>query len=207
MNVPELTPLSLGADVVQLLLPHRRPFLFVDTITAYARSPVPALRASKFVSANESVFAGHFPALHLWPGVLTIEGLGQTCNLVLVLARTQASLEKRGVDLEQLLRALRNAELGFTMNPGFDRRFAEQAGEWFTARGDEWNLGMNAAVNVKLVRPVFAGSRIDYLVVQSKELSGLVRFEVEARVDGHVVANGSMTSATDVPSLPGRESS
>jgi 3-hydroxyacyl-[acyl-carrier-protein] dehydratase len=72
---------KFGPDLVQLLLPQRRPFLMVDRIDAFsfeARS----LRASRFISANEEVFAGHFPGWSVWPGVLTIEGLGQSSQLL-----------------------------------------------------------------------------------------------------------------------------
>ena len=78
----EWTKLALGADVVQMLLPHRRPFLLVDAIDAIVLGPRPMLCAHKMVSANEPVFEGHFPGLSLWPGVYTIEGLGQTTNLL-----------------------------------------------------------------------------------------------------------------------------
>ena len=54
----EWTKLALGADVVQMLLPHRRPFLLVDGIDAIVLSPRPMLRAHKMVSANEPVFEG-----------------------------------------------------------------------------------------------------------------------------------------------------
>ncbi|MEZ4309206.1 MAG: hypothetical protein R3F14_14310 [Polyangiaceae bacterium] len=33
----KLTPLHLGPDVVGRLLPHRRPFMMVDSIEAYGR--------------------------------------------------------------------------------------------------------------------------------------------------------------------------
>src|SRR5262249_30324140 len=77
--------LSLGPDTIQRLPPHGRPFLMVDTVEGYERAPHPTLLAARHVSANEPVFEGHFPGLHLWPGVYTIEGLGQSANLLLVI--------------------------------------------------------------------------------------------------------------------------
>ena len=53
----KLAPLSLGPDVVTRLLPHRRPFLMVDSIEGYSRAPRPTLSAARMVSANEPVFA------------------------------------------------------------------------------------------------------------------------------------------------------
>src|SRR5690606_32068568 len=93
---PSWTPLKPGADTVQMLLPHRRPFLLVDGTLAVALGPRPALRAFKNVSANEPVFDGHFPGLSLWPGVYTIEGLGQTTNLLDVTVALAQAFERHG---------------------------------------------------------------------------------------------------------------
>jgi 3-hydroxymyristoyl/3-hydroxydecanoyl-(acyl carrier protein) dehydratase len=81
----ELLPLRLGADTVRWLLPQRRPFLLVDTIEAFAAAPQPALRATRAIGAGEWVLQGHFPGFQVWPGTLTIEGMAQACNALLVI--------------------------------------------------------------------------------------------------------------------------
>ncbi|MBI2375545.1 MAG: hypothetical protein HYV07_16235 [Deltaproteobacteria bacterium] len=93
---------KLGPDVVQRLLPHRRPLLMVDRVDAY-RSDPPSVRASRFISANEPVFEGHFPGLSIWPGIYTIEGLGQSCMLAMVLSEMQRMLREGGTDPQELL--------------------------------------------------------------------------------------------------------
>src|SRR6185436_1395713 len=75
--------LRLGSNVVELLLPQKRPFLMVDFVSAFRSTPVPALESGRHVSANETFFDGHFPGMHIWPGTLTIEGLGQTSALLM----------------------------------------------------------------------------------------------------------------------------
>jgi 3-hydroxymyristoyl/3-hydroxydecanoyl-(acyl carrier protein) dehydratase len=55
--------------------------------------------------------------------------------------------------------------------------------------------GLLASVEVKLLRPVFAGQRLDYLVVRTHEVGSMQRFGVEAAVDGHRVAAGELTVA------------
>ena len=114
----KLAPLSLGPDVVTRLLPHRRPFLMVDSIEGYARGPRPTLRAARMVSANEPVFEGHFPGLHLWPGIYTIEGMGQTCNLLRIVLELQGAWEREGRDPEGVLAGLRNMDVGFHFQLG-----------------------------------------------------------------------------------------
>ena len=57
------------------LIPHRHPFLLIDTIEELE----PGVRAvgKKCVSYNEPFFAGHFPNEPVMPGVLIIEAMAQ----------------------------------------------------------------------------------------------------------------------------------
>lgn len=190
---PDLEPLHLGADVVQLLIPHRRPLLMVDTVTGYRRTPRLALTGSRLVTANEEVFAGHFPGLHLWPGVYTIEGLGQCINVALVVEGLQAGFEARGARAEDALGLLRNEELGFRLHPGYRPDLSTLLREGFTSVTGRF--GVSAAVDVKLLEPVFAGQRLDYQVARTHVIGDVERFEVAARVEGKPVARGFMTSA------------
>ena len=58
------------------IIPHRHPFLLVDTIEEL----VPGVRAAgkKCVTYDEYYFRGHFPQEPVMPGVLIIEALAQT---------------------------------------------------------------------------------------------------------------------------------
>lgn len=58
------------------ILPHRSPFLLVDTIEELE----PGVRAlgKKCVTFNEPFFTGHFPGNPVMPGVLILEALAQT---------------------------------------------------------------------------------------------------------------------------------
>jgi 3-hydroxyacyl-[acyl-carrier-protein] dehydratase len=188
----------VGSNVVELLLPHRRPFLMVDSIDSFLREPEPFISARRYISANEEVFNGHFPNLHLWPGVYTIEGLGQCCNLLYVLLSLQRDWQKQGGDPEDVLLALRNVELGFKLQPGYKEDIARKIIEPLE---NQVKLGMSSALEIKFLQPVFGGQRLDYLVTLTHELENMVRFNVEAQVEEKTVARGVMT-ATHGFSMP-----
>ena len=188
--------LDLGPDVIQILLPHRRPLLMVDRVVSYSRQPRPTLLAWRHVSANEEVFAGHFPGLHLWPGVYTIEGMGQTCQLLYVLGQLQRQREEQGGDAEDILVALRNLEAGYRQEPGFQPELAETMMEQMP--DPSAFMGFSTAVDVKLLRPVFAGQRLEYRVTETHVMDDFLRWEVEARAEGQDVARGKMSAKVGI---------
>ena len=68
--------MQLNSNEIQQILPHRYPFLLVDKIVEM--EPGKSAKGIKCVSANEIQFMGHFPQMHVMPGVLIIEALAQT---------------------------------------------------------------------------------------------------------------------------------
>ena len=65
----------LDTKQIQEIIPHRHPFLLVDTIEEME----PGVRAvgKKCVTYDEYYFRGHFPEEPVMPGVLNIEALAQ----------------------------------------------------------------------------------------------------------------------------------
>ncbi|MCB9597701.1 MAG: hypothetical protein H6719_33600 [Sandaracinaceae bacterium] len=189
----ELTSLKLGADTVLRLLPHRRPFVFLDGIRGLTRQPRPTLTGFKQVSVNEPVFEGHFPGLSLWPGVYTIEGLGQAVNALLVLLAIVEGFERHEHTEAEAFEALRAIDarhrLGARPATETERELIERLGP-ASAR-----VGLAGAIDVKLIEPVFAGATLEYRVTLTHAFSNARRFDVLATVDGRPVAEGTMSSA------------
>jgi 3-hydroxyacyl-[acyl-carrier-protein] dehydratase len=79
---------------IETMIPHRAPFLWIDRVEELE----PGVRcvAVKFVDPANPIFAGHFPAKPILPGVLLIEAVAQTAGVMLGSASPQAGAEAGG---------------------------------------------------------------------------------------------------------------
>lgn len=86
--------MSIEADEIESLIPHRYPFLLVDRIMEIE----PGKRAVgiKNVTANEWFFQGHFPGRKIMPGVLIVEAMAQVAAVALMKGIAEAGAEVGG---------------------------------------------------------------------------------------------------------------
>ena len=69
----------LNTEEIKNLIPHRDPFLFVDTCEIII--PGEHAKSEKLFSANEYFFKGHFPGNPIVPGVIIVEAMAQTAGI------------------------------------------------------------------------------------------------------------------------------
>ena len=71
----------LNIDQIKELIPHRDPFLFLDSLKIIDIG-ISGIGYKKFIS-NEYFFKGHFPDQPIVPGVIIVEALAQTAGVVI----------------------------------------------------------------------------------------------------------------------------
>jgi 3-hydroxyacyl-[acyl-carrier-protein] dehydratase len=84
-------PKVIERSEIETMIPHRSPFLWIDRVEELE----PGVRcvAVKFVDPADPIFAGHFPAKPILPGVLLIEAVAQTAGVMLGSAAPQVARE------------------------------------------------------------------------------------------------------------------
>ena len=72
--------MKLNLEQIKDLIPHRDPFLFVDTCEIIL--PGEHGKSQKYFSKDEFFFSGHFPDNPIVPGVIIVEAMAQTAGIV-----------------------------------------------------------------------------------------------------------------------------
>jgi 3-hydroxyacyl-[acyl-carrier-protein] dehydratase len=92
-----MEPKVMGRHEIETMIPHRAPFLWIDRVEELE----PGVRcvAVKFVDPADPIFAGHFPAKPILPGVFLIEAMAQTAGVMMGSAAAQAGGKNEGVAL------------------------------------------------------------------------------------------------------------
>ena len=67
-------------EEIKEYLPHRYPFLLIDRIVEFEQDA--RIVALKNVTVNEPFFPGHFPHVHVMPGVLIVEAMAQAAAVL-----------------------------------------------------------------------------------------------------------------------------
>lgn len=74
-----------GRDVIESVLPHRDPFVWVSRVLEC--EPGVSVKAELDVSPDLPLFRGHFPDYPVLPGVIIMEALAQAASFSILVAR------------------------------------------------------------------------------------------------------------------------
>jgi len=188
-NQTKIEALSLGSGVVLLLLPQRPPLLLVDRVEGYSRGARSSLRATRALSVNEPFVATDLPLPPVLPRSFLLEGMVQAAGLLQLLVTVQRELEAMGRSADELISALRNADIGYRMEPGYTPGLGDDLLGSIVSAGHT-RVGLLGASQMRFLRNVFPGDVLEYELRLVREGGEAHHFEAEVSVREKLVAQG-----------------
>ncbi len=178
-------------SLIEILLPHRPPFLLVDSIISYKNEEKPSLLAN-YACNNEELLCSTNESDYHWPSMYIVEGLGQSCNLLIVLYYLEKHLRKADLrisSMDELLKKLVEIEPDETTGILKDI-LHERLVEIYS------NIGFMGATNMEIIGHAKRGQVISYEVQLTQVFGTLFHSVVKAYTDNKLIAHGTMVSAT-----------
>lgn len=177
--------------LIELLLPHRSPFLMVDLITSYRGGKNPALHAIYTLKENDRLYFNNESNGH-WPSMYIIEGLGQACNLLIVIAALEKGLMEAGLKINSMGEILNSLvdeepdEKTRVLKGFLHQRLLETYS----------NVGFLGSADVEITGRARQGQMISYEVQQNLAFGTLFHSSVRAYTNDNLIARGKLVSAT-----------
>ena len=134
-------PLRAGIDDIKRMIPHRHPFLMIDSVESIV--PGDSAVGMKSVTGEEPFFEGHFPGNPIMPGVLIIEAIAQTAAVLVV-----KTLDMQDRDILVYLLTADKCKFRSLVRPGARLELHVKV---IRGRGKVWRVGGACKVNGKTV--------------------------------------------------------
>lgn len=96
-------------------IPHRPPFLWVDSVIAYDAETIVA---EKFIAPDLDIFQGHYPGYPIMPGVLLCEAVFQTGALFIAKLLQGSENTDEEVPKAPVLTRIKSAKFKREVKPG-----------------------------------------------------------------------------------------
>jgi len=95
-------------DPIAYGLPHREPFIFIDSVVEV--QPGKSALCTKTFKVDEPFFRGHFPGDPIVPGVILTEALAQTAGIAAGTSEAQESYRLSAIKLMKFFKPARPME-------------------------------------------------------------------------------------------------
>lgn len=178
-------------SLITILLPHRLPFLMVDKITSYSGGKNPSLLANYEITGGGPLCSPDEVDDH-WPSVYIIEGLGQCCNLMIVISALEKRLVEAGLkfnSIGEVLRRLMNDEpdeITSILKSALNQRLIEPYS----------SVGFVGSAEMEITGYARQGQVVSYETQLNQVFGSLYYSTVRAYTNNHQIARGTMVSAT-----------
>lgn len=181
---------TYNRSVIEKLLPHRPPFLMVDSISSYKGGQNPSMTANFTVTDKEPAYSDNESGSHL-PSIYIIEGLGQCCNLVIIISALEHGLIKAGLRIKTMDDVLKGLmydepdEITRTLKGILHQRLMEPYS----------NVGFLGSADMEITGRARYGQEISYEVRQNQAYGSLYHSTGKAFVNNNLIARGTLVSA------------
>ena len=173
-----------------MILPHRPPFLMVDSIISHKSGKNPSLFANYTIKNNQSLNFTTETDDH-WPSMYVVEGLGQCCNLLIVIYALEKELMKadhRINSIDEVFKRLMDDENDMATRVLKDILHLRQL-ETFS------RIGFMGAADIEITGHAKQGQVISYEVQLTQAFGSLFYSVVKAYTNNNLIANGTLVSA------------
>lgn len=194
------SPVFLDRSLIEQLLPHRDPFLFLDSVISFESDPQPALEAEYYVEPYQYMFSKNESSEN-WPSMYVIEGLGQCANLLAILSVITRMLKSRDQTSNDPNTSSHRSEkdLKAFINENSLRISGDIANNTMT------RIGLLGAVNMEVTGYVRKAQTLRYKVQQTQVYNALSHFKADAFVEQSLIAEGVLIGSTDLRISTNRE--
>lgn len=90
----------MDKDQIKKVIPHREPMLMIDEVLEMEEGK--RIRTSFFLDPALDFFRGHFPGEPVMPGVLTVESMAQTADVLLLSMKRYAGKVPLFIGIDQV---------------------------------------------------------------------------------------------------------
>ena len=163
----------------------------VDSIISYKSGKNPSLLAEYAIKDEEPLYFKNDPDDH-WPSMYIMEGLGQSCNLLIVFCALEKQLmqaDHRINSMDEVFRKLVEKEpdeaTGFLQDI-LHQRLVETYS----------SIGFMGATDMEIIGHARRGQLISYEVQLNQVFGTLFHSVVKAYTDNKLIAHGTLVSAS-----------